>query len=49
MSRWSKEKRRFKKDSYHGQHWNLGDFIVPIQRDDAMPVDCLAGFAPAGR
>jgi len=28
MSRWPKEKRRFKKDTYHGQRWNLGDFIL---------------------
>ncbi len=28
MSRWPKEKRRFKRDTYNGQRWNLGDFIL---------------------
>ncbi len=28
MSRWPKEKRRFKKDTYPGRRWNLGDFIL---------------------
>ncbi|MCE5336333.1 MAG: class I tRNA ligase family protein [Desulfobacteraceae bacterium] len=28
MSRWPKEKRRFKRDTYPGQRWNLGDFIL---------------------
>ncbi|MEN6441793.1 MAG: class I tRNA ligase family protein [Syntrophobacter sp.] len=28
MSRWPREKRRFKKDTYPGQRWNLGDFIL---------------------
>ena len=28
MSRWPKEKRRFRKDTYPGQRWNLGDFIL---------------------
>ena len=28
MSRWPKEKRRFKKDTYIGRRWNLGDFIL---------------------
>lgn len=28
MSRWPKNKVRFKKDTYPGQRWNLGDFIL---------------------
>ncbi len=28
MSRWPKKKKRFKKDTYPGQRWNLGDFIL---------------------
>ena len=28
MSRWPKTKTRFKKDTYPGQRWNLGDFIL---------------------
>jgi len=28
MSKWPREKRRFKKDTYPGQRWNLGDFIL---------------------
>jgi len=28
MSRWPKKKIRFSKDTYPGQRWNLGDFIV---------------------
>ena len=28
MSRWPKTKRRFKKDTYNGNRWNLGDFIL---------------------
>lgn len=28
MSRWPKKKRRFHKDTYPGQRWNLGDFIL---------------------
>jgi cysteinyl-tRNA synthetase len=28
MSRWPKKKRRFKRDTYHGNRWNLGDFIL---------------------
>ncbi len=28
MSRWPKEKRRFKLDTYPGQRWNYGDFIL---------------------
>ncbi|MFH0975901.1 MAG: class I tRNA ligase family protein [Spirochaetota bacterium] len=28
MSRWPKQKRRFKKDTYNGRRWNLGDFIL---------------------
>lgn len=28
MSRWPKKKRRFRKDTYPGQRWNLGDFIL---------------------
>jgi cysteinyl-tRNA synthetase len=28
MSRWPREKRRFRKDTYPGQRWNLGDFIL---------------------
>ncbi|MDC7227957.1 MAG: class I tRNA ligase family protein [Spirochaetales bacterium] len=27
-SRWPREKRRFKKDTYNGNRWNLGDFIL---------------------
>ncbi len=28
MSRWPKKKVRFRKDTYPGQRWNLGDFIL---------------------
>jgi cysteinyl-tRNA synthetase len=28
MNRWPKEKRRFHKDTYPGNRWNLGDFIL---------------------
>jgi len=28
MSRWPKEKKRFHKDTYPGNRWNLGDFIL---------------------
>jgi cysteinyl-tRNA synthetase len=28
MSRWPDKKRRFKKDTYPGRRWNLGDFIL---------------------
>ncbi len=28
MSRWPGEKKRFKRDTYHGNRWNLGDFIL---------------------
>lgn len=28
MSRWPKKKVRFSKDTYNGQRWNLGDFIL---------------------
>jgi len=28
MSRWPKKKRRFHKDTYPGNRWNLGDFIL---------------------
>lgn len=28
MSKWPKTKKRFKKDTYPGQRWNLGDFIL---------------------
>ncbi len=28
MSRWPTEKRRFRRDTYRGRRWNLGDFIL---------------------
>ncbi len=28
MNRWPKQKRRFRKDTYNGNRWNLGDFIL---------------------
>ncbi len=28
MSRWPKKKRRFRQDTYPGNRWNLGDFIL---------------------
>ena len=28
MSRWPKEKKRFKKDTYPGMRWNMGDFVL---------------------
>jgi cysteinyl-tRNA synthetase len=28
MKRWPKKKKRFRKDTYPGQRWNLGDFIL---------------------
>ncbi|MCK8602088.1 class I tRNA ligase family protein [Desulfoferrobacter suflitae] len=28
MTRWPKQKRRFRRDTYPGRRWNLGDFIL---------------------
>ncbi|MCE5243096.1 MAG: class I tRNA ligase family protein [Desulfobacteraceae bacterium] len=28
MSRWPRERKRFKRDTYNGRRWNLGDFIL---------------------
>ena len=28
MSEWPKTRRRFKKDTYNGNRWNRGDFIL---------------------
>jgi cysteinyl-tRNA synthetase len=28
MTRWPREKKRFRKDTYPGRRWNLGDFIL---------------------
>ncbi|MCF8061917.1 MAG: class I tRNA ligase family protein [Deltaproteobacteria bacterium] len=28
MSRWPKKRRRFRRDTYSGRRWNLGDFIL---------------------
>ena len=28
MSRWPEKKHRFRKDTYNGNRWNLGDFIL---------------------
>lgn len=28
MNKWPKQKRRFRKDTYRGKRWNLGDFIL---------------------
>ncbi|NLI80545.1 MAG: class I tRNA ligase family protein [Deltaproteobacteria bacterium] len=28
MTRWPKERRRFRKDTYPGRRWNMGDFIL---------------------
>ena len=34
MSRWPKEKKRFRRDTYPGRRWNLGDFILWHGRRD---------------
>jgi cysteinyl-tRNA synthetase len=34
MSRWPKTKRRFKRDTYPGRRWNLGDFILWHGQDE---------------
>ena len=36
MNKWPKEKRRFHKDTYPGNRWNLGDFILwhAYKKDD---------------
>ncbi len=34
MSRWPKKKRRFKRDTYSGRRWNLGDFILWHGQDE---------------
>ncbi len=34
MSQWPKKKVRFKKDTYPGQQWNLGDFILWHKRKE---------------
>ena len=28
MSRWPKDKKRFHRDTYSGNRWNMGDFIL---------------------
>lgn len=38
MSRWPKKRRRFKKDTYRGRRWNLGDFILWHGYRDGDPV-----------
>ncbi len=38
MSQWPKEKRRFGKDTYPGQQWNLGDFILWHGYQEGDPV-----------
>ncbi len=35
MNKWPKKKIRFKKDTYPGQRWNMGDFILWKQRHRA--------------
>ncbi|NIN51976.1 MAG: class I tRNA ligase family protein [Nitrososphaeria archaeon] len=38
MSRWPKKRRRFRKDTYPGMRWNLGDFILwhGYKKDDVV-------------
>lgn len=45
MSRWPKEKRRFHKDTYPGNRWNLGDFILwhSCQKGDRICWDTSIG------
>jgi cysteinyl-tRNA synthetase len=47
MSRWPKKKRHFRKDTYPGQRWNLGDFILwhgyRPQQDDRFYWDTPIG------
>lgn len=38
MSKWPKKKIRFSKDTYSGQRWNLGDFILWHGHKDGQPV-----------
>ena len=38
MSRWPKNKVRFRKDTYIGRRWNLGDFILWHGHEEGDPV-----------
>jgi cysteinyl-tRNA synthetase len=48
MSRWPKEKRRFRKDTYPGNRWNLGDFILWHGHRDGKE-ETLSWKTPLGR
>lgn len=48
MSRWPKTKRRFKQDTYPGNRWNLGDFILWHGCGDTDTV-CWEADAQIGR
>jgi cysteinyl-tRNA synthetase len=48
MSRWPKRKRRFRKDTYAGKRWNLGDFILWHGHKDGK-TDDLSWKTPLGR
>ena len=37
MARWPKKKIRFRKDTYNGRRWNLGDFILWHSHADGDP------------
>ncbi|MDA8165837.1 MAG: class I tRNA ligase family protein, partial [Desulfobacteraceae bacterium] len=51
MSRWPREKRRFRKDTYPGQRWNLGDFILwhGCRREDRVEGFCWETALGPGR
>lgn len=46
MKRWPKEKRRFRRDTYPGRRWNLGDFILWHGQRDG---DVLYWDTPIGK
>ncbi|MBD3242884.1 MAG: class I tRNA ligase family protein [Chitinivibrionales bacterium] len=45
MSKWPREKRRFRKDTYRGRRWNLGDFVLwhAATGDDPVAWDSEVG------
>jgi len=46
MKRWPKERRRFRRDTYPGRRWNLGDFILWHGRRDG---EALYWDTPIGK
>ncbi|HYA40535.1 MAG TPA: class I tRNA ligase family protein [Syntrophobacteraceae bacterium] len=45
MSKWPKNRKRFKRDTYNGRRWNLGDFILwhRCKKDDKVCWDTEIG------